>query len=198
MTEHDDPLGGRLLDLEPHDPALREKYGAALHDHLDRHLSGALRARYAVVGLAGLAGCLVCGSLAITEPASMPAAVRGLLVLFAFFGLGWTSLAAWVLARGHGNFIAHRTIAARMAFGFTLASVIAMSIASSLSGRSAIGMPVVATGLAMLILAAVRWIDARIERSESLIREQILRVESRLTGLAGSIERSRGGRGDEG
>ena len=125
----------------------------------------------------------------------MPVAVRGLLVLFAFFGLGWTLLATSVLVRGHGNFIAHRTMgAARMAFGFTLISVIALSAASSLSGRSAVGMPMVATGLAMLILAAVVLIDARIERSESLIREQILRVESRLTALTLSIERLPGGR----
>jgi hypothetical protein len=149
------------------------------------------------VGLAGLAGCLVCGSLAITEPATLRVEVRGLLVLFAFFGLGWTLLAARVLARGQGNFIAHRTMAARMAFGFTLASVVALSLASSLSARSAVGMPMVATGLALLILAAVHLIDARIERSESLLREQILRVESRLTELVGSVERPRGRRDDE-
>jgi hypothetical protein len=198
MTEHGDPLlGGRLLDLETHNPTLREEYGAALHDHLDRQLSGGLRAKYVVVGLAGLAGCLVCGSLAVTEPASLPAAVRGLLTLLAFFGLGWTLLAAWVLARGRGGFITHRIMAARMAFGFTLASVIALSVTSSLTGRSAVGMPMVASGLAMLILAAVLLIDARIERSESLIREQILRVESRLTVLTEFVERPRGGRDDE-
>ncbi len=198
MAEHDDSRGGRFLDLEPHDPALREKYGAALHDHLDSHLSGALRARYVVVGLAGLAGCLVCGSLAITEPASMPWTTRALLVLFAFFGLGWTLLSGWALARGRGNFINHRTMAARMAFSFTLISVFALSLASSLSGRSSVGMPMVATGLALLILAAVLILEARVERSELMIREQLLRVERRLSELAEAIGPPRGGRDIEG
>ena len=145
-----------------------------------------------VVGLAGLVGCLVCGSLAITEPASLPAAVRGLLALLAFFGLGWSLLAARVLARGRGDLINHRTLAARMAFGFTLAAVVALSVVSSLSGRPAVGMPLVATALALLILAAVLLIDVRIERSESMVREQILRVERRLVGLAEAVERARG------
>lgn len=197
MNETNDHLKERLMDLDPHDPGLRERYGSTLHAHLDRHLAVPHRARYIVVGLAGLVGSLVCGSLAITEPAPLPAGVRMLLALLAFFGLSWTLLAAWVLARDRGDFIAQRTMAARMAFGFTLISVIALSLVSFLSGKSAVGMPMVLTALALLILAAVLLIDARIERSESAIREQILRVESRLTELAEAIAQPRGSRSAE-
>ena len=198
MNEHNDHLRERLIDLDPHDPGLRERYGSALHSHLDRRLTVPYRARYVVVGLAGLVGSLVCGSLAITEPASLPAGVRMLLALFAFFGLSWTLLAAWALARGRGGFIAHRIMAARMAFGFTLITVIALSLVSFLSGKAAVGMPMVTTGLALLILAAILLIDARIERSESMILEQLLRVESRLTVLAEAIAQPRGSRNVEG
>ncbi|MEJ7637774.1 MAG: hypothetical protein WKF75_07230 [Singulisphaera sp.] len=197
MKEQNDHLRERLIDLDPHVPGLRERYGSALHSELDR-LTVPYKVRYLVTGLAGLIGSLVCGSLAITEPASLPARVRMLLVLFAFFGLSWTLLAGWALARGRGDFIAQRTMAARMAFGFTLISVLALSLVSSLSGKSAVGMPMVATGLALLVLAAVLLIDARIERSESIIREQLLRVESRLTGLAEAIAQPRGSRNAEG
>jgi hypothetical protein len=198
MADHDDALGERLLDFDPQDPAIRERYGAALHATFDHHLSGPRRVQYGAVGLAGLIGCLVCGSLAITEPATMPAAVRGLLALFAFFGLGWTLLAAWVLTRGGGNFNAQRTVAARMAFGFTLTSVIALSLVAFLSDRGAVGMPMLATGLALLILAAVLLIDVRIERSESTIREQILRLEYRLIDLAELIKPPSRDRADQG
>ncbi len=198
MNEKNDHLSERLIDLDPHDPGLRKRYGSTLHSHLDRHLTMPRRAHYVAVGLAGLVGSLVCGSLAITEPASLPMRVRMLLALFAFFGLSWTVLAAWALARGRGDFIARRTMAARMAFGFTLISVIALSLVSFLSGKAAVGMPMVLTALALLILAAVLLIDARIERAESTIREQILRVESRLTGLAEASSQPRGGRNAEG
>jgi hypothetical protein len=59
-------------------------------------------------------------------------------------------------------------------------------------------MPMVATGLALLILAAVVLIDSRIERSESVIREHFLRVESRLTGLDEALARPRGTHNAEG
>ena len=198
MNEQEDNLKERLFDLDPQDPGLRDRYGSALGSHLDRHLTGPHRAKYVVVGLAGLVGSLVCGSLAITEPASLPTRVRMLLALFAFFGLSWTLLAAWALARGRGDFIAQRTMAGRMAFGFTLISVFALSLVSSLSANADAGMPMVLTALGLLILAAVLLIDARIERAESAIREQILRVESRLTELAETIAQPRGSRNPEG
>jgi hypothetical protein len=198
MIDPNDHLSERLIDLDPHDPGLRDRYGAALHSQLDRRLAVPYRARYIAVGLAGLVGSLVCGSLAITEPASLPTRVRMLLALFAFFGLGWTLLSAWALARGRGDFISERSMAARMAFGFTLISVFALSLVSSLSANADAGMPMVTTGLALLILAAVLLIDSRIERSESVIREHFLRVESRLTVLDEAIARSRGTRNAEG
>ncbi len=198
MIERNNPWAGRLLNLEPHDSTLREKYESQLNDHFGSRLSPALRARYVAVGLAGLVGCVVCGSLAITEPESLPGAVRGLLILFAFFGLSWTLFATLVLVRGPENFADRRGMSARMAFGFTLISVVALSFVSSLSGRSAVGTPMAITGLALLILAAVIVVDARIERSESLIREQILRVESRLIELARSVEPARGDGGGKG
>ncbi len=132
------------------------------------------------IGVAGLIGCLVCGSLALTEPSTTPGAVRSLLALFASFGLGWTLLATWLLSRGRGNFFQQRTLAAQMAFGFTLAAVVALSLAAFSLGKEEAGTPMLATGLALLILAAVIVIDVRIERAELTIREQILRVETRL------------------
>ncbi|WP_422931841.1 hypothetical protein [Singulisphaera sp. PoT] len=186
MLEPKDANSGRLLDLDAHDPALRGAYESRLRGHLEAKLSARPRLRYVFVGLAGLAAAVVCGSLAITEPATMPAAVRGLMTLFVFMGLGWTLLATAVLARGPEGFVARRSVSAMMAFGFTLVTLIALSVVSSLTGKSAAALPMLMTGLAMLICAAVVVIDARIERAESLIREQVLRVEARLAALGPS------------
>lgn len=198
MADRDDAVRERLLEFDPQDPKIRQRYGAALDAAFDRHLSGPRRAQFGALGLAGLIGCLVCGSLAITEPATMPAAVRGLLALLAFFGLGWTLLAGWVLARGRGSLIPERTVAARMAFGFTLTTVIALSLVTFLSGRGAVGMPMLTTGLALLVLAAVLLIDVRIERSELSIREQLLRLECRVVDLSEFLKRPGGDRVDQG
>ncbi len=59
-------------------------------------------------------------------------------------------------------------------------------------------MPMVTTGLALLSLAATLLVDARIERTKSLIREQLLRFEGRLTGLPEAVPQPHGGRKAEG
>lgn len=183
MTEPNDAMGERLLGFDSPASAVKDRYGAELHSHLETHLSKSRRIQFVAVGVSGLIGCLVCGSLALTEPAKTPAAVRSLLALLACFGLGWSLLATWVLTRGGGNFIPQRALAAHLAFGFTLTAVVALSLVSFSLGREAASLPMLTTGLALLILAAVLWADVRIERAELTIREQVLRVESRLVEL---------------
>ncbi|MDR3617884.1 MAG: hypothetical protein P4L85_00930 [Paludisphaera borealis] len=191
MNDRTEALDKLLNDLEPTDPALQARYRSILDAGLADLKPGGGKARYIAIGLAGLIGCVVCGSLGLTEPESTPRAVRWLLILFAFFGLGWTLLAGWMLARGRGNFAAERLIAARMAFGFTLVAVTALSLTSSLLGKESASMPLVATGLALLILGAVLLIGARIEQAEQTIREQILRLECRIAGFAEAVSRAR-------
>lgn len=183
MTKPKDPIGEQLLGFDTTDPAVRQRFGTELQAHFETHMSKSRSVQLVGMGVAGLIGSLVCGSMALTEPTTTPVAVRSLLALFASFGLGWTLLATWILARGRGNFILQRTLAARMAFGFTLATVVALSLVTFSLGREAAGLPMLTTGLALLILAAVLLTDARIERAELTIREQILRVESRLVKL---------------
>lgn len=193
----DDFLADRLLDLDERDPDSRRRFGAALHSQIEGHLSELGYGRYAAVGLAGMLGALVCGSLAITEPETLARPVRGVLALLAFVGLAWTLFAAWGLARRRGDYIRQRTIAARLAFGLTLAVVIALAAVSTATGRPASGMPLVATGMALLILAGVLLIDGRIEQSELAIREHLLRIEIRLDALTKGIGPSRDDPGDE-
>jgi len=195
MTDRAEALDRLLNDLEPADPALRERYTSILNGGLAELRPDGGKARYIAVGLSGLVGCLVCGSLALTEPESTPLAVRRLLILFAFFGLGWTILAAWALARKRGGFATERLVAARTALGFTLAAVVAVSLTAALLGKETAAAPMVATGLALTVLASVLLINARIENAETSIREQILRLECRIAGLA---DRSSEVRGDQG
>jgi hypothetical protein len=184
MNERDQQNPQKWIDAEMDNPELRDRYQAAVQSHLDDYLARTRKARYVLVGLAGLVGALVCGSLAMTEPDSLPRGVRLLLYLFASFGLAWTAFAGWVLTRGQGEFQAQRAVAARMAVGFTLASVFALAGVSSMSGRPVAGLPLMLVGMAMLIFAAVRYIGGEIDRSESITREHLLRIESRLVALA--------------
>lgn len=186
MDSRDEALDRLLNELDPTDPGLPDGTNAIRVARLPAPEPGG-KLRYILVGLAGLVGSVVCGSLGLTEPETTPRAVRGLLILFAFFGLGWTLLAAWVLARGRGNFAFERLVAARMAFGFTLVAVLALALSSSLLSRESQGGPMLATGLALLTLGAVVLIGARIEQAELSIREQVLRLECRIAALSDAL-----------
>ncbi|WZP00514.1 hypothetical protein EP7_002159 [Isosphaeraceae bacterium EP7] len=188
MSDRENSPEKRLHDFDLHDPAIHGRYGQALGAQLEASLSDASSARRragsVLMGLGGLSGFLVCGSLALTEPASTPFRVRAILSLFACFGLAWIVLATWGFSRSRGNFSGQNAIAARMGFGFTLVSIVALAIFASASARAAEGMPMLTTALAMLILATVMLIDSRIGRAESALREQILRLEVRLVDLS--------------
>jgi hypothetical protein len=117
MSEQDKLEQNRLVDLDPHDPTLRGRYGAALGAQLDERLSAPPRGGYAMAllaGLGGLIGFVVCGSLAVTEPASLPPRVRAILGLFACIGLAWIVFATWALSRSRGNFAWWPTSAAQL------------------------------------------------------------------------------------
>lgn len=185
MIERNDDDLKDLLDLDSSDPALRERHRKALAARLGDLPPAFGKTRHAAVGLAGLVAALVCGSLSLTEPATIPGATRGLLALFALIGLGWTLFAGWALAKRRGDYAAERALAAKMAFGFTLAAIAGVSFAAALTGKEAAAAPLLAVGLALLILAAVLMTNARIDQAELAIRERILRLELRLLDRSG-------------
>jgi hypothetical protein len=198
MNDRNEAVDRLLKELEPADSAESDRYEAVLRAGLAGLKPGRRRARYIAVGLAGLVGCLVCGALAITEPTGTPRQIRWILSVFASFGLGWTLLAIWALGWSRGNFASERVIAARMALGFTLITVMVLCFTASLRGNEAASLPLVAIGLAFMILGAVVLIGARMTQAEQAIREQILRLECRIAGVAeanGRASEKRDGRG---
>jgi hypothetical protein len=196
MNDRNEAVERLLRELEPADLAESDRYETVLRAGLADLKPGRRKARYIAVGLAGLVGCVVCGALAITEPATTPRQVRWVLSVFASFGLGWTLLAAWALGWSRGNFASERVIAARMALGFTLITVMVLCLAASLRGNEAASLPLIAIGLAFMLLGAVVLVGARITQAEQAIREQILRLECRIAGFAEADGRASGNRDD--
>jgi hypothetical protein len=175
-----------FLDFDSRDPELRERYDSLLGARLGETWPLGRNARYVLIATAGLAGFVVAGSLALTEPASTPTAVRGLLGMFALFGLGWAAFAVWALARRRGGFASERLVASRIAMGFTLVALLGLGLAATTLGKGAESGPMLAAALGFLVLAAVGSTHARIEEAELAIREQLLRLESRIIKAEGA------------
>ncbi|AMV36679.1 hypothetical protein [Planctomyces sp. SH-PL62] len=192
MADRNDVRLAGFLDSEPIDPALRERYQAILEARLGSNWPLGRKTRYVLIAAAGLIGFLVAGSLSLTEPDATPRAVRGLLGLFALFGLGWATFAGWALARRRGGIASERRAASRIALGFTLAALVGIGLTAIALGKEAAAAPMLVVGLGFLVLAAVGSVQARIEEAELAVREQLLRLESRIIGAEGAAGRARG------
>ena len=190
MADRDRHLRG-FLDFDTQDPAIRDRHQALLEAKLGSAWPLGKKANYAALAVVGLLGFLAAGSLSLTEPPSTPAATRGLLALLSFIGLGWAVFATWALARFRGGFAGERLEASRMALGCCLVALLGLASASAALKKEASAGPLLATGLAFLVVAAVGATNARIEESDLAIREQILRLEARIVEIATSGDESR-------
>lgn len=188
MDDRSDRFSDRLLALEQARTSdeLRRRYEGAVQSLLERRLGPARRLLYAAVAVLGLVGAGVCASLAATEPAGTPPLTRAALTLCALFGASWFALAAAVLRRGSLHHRRHGGAAARMAFGFTLATVLLFSALAAASPGPATAGTLVG-GLALLIAAAVVRLTHAIEASELRTREQALALELRLAQLGEAL-----------
>src|SRR5688500_18450596 len=117
MNAERNDIADRLLDIDREQPAAGcEKYERRMAELFERKLRGADWARLARMLVGGLAGAIVCGALALTEPAEMPARTRAALSVLAVIGLSWVGLAGLIFRRGSINSVIHGAAAATMGF----------------------------------------------------------------------------------
>jgi hypothetical protein len=182
MTTESNNLRAQLLDLDaPGKTPGRAAYERKLHAIFEQKLSPAGWAKFSLVGLSGVASATVCGSLVITEPATVPPATRAALAGLALIGLSWAALAGVVLRRGSINAAVHGLAGAKMGFAFTLAATIGIALLSLAKGASK-PMPVGVLLLvaAPLVLATAVLIAELIRLSELRLRRDVLASEYRL------------------
>jgi hypothetical protein len=174
----------RLLELDPPAPVDRTKFDEAARQLFERRLTAKDWFWMIVTGVGGLAGGVVCGLLAATEPAGTPTRTRVALAALAGVGLFWAAFSASVIRRGTINSALHGAIAGKLGFTFSLLSAVFIG-AMSLAGFG--GSP--ATGLAILaviplVLAAVVVIGREIRQAELRTQQRLLEIEYRVARLA--------------
>lgn len=151
---------------------------------VDRPLTAWQKVRLALMGLGGLAGAAVCGSLAATEPAATPVATRIALAVLALVGLSWTGLSGWTARRGTLSGPTHGRTAALMGLGYSAAAAMAIG-AISMASSKPINAGAVLLAATPLALAMVVVITHWVRESELRVRRDLLEMEVRLTRPAG-------------
>ncbi len=191
MSDQDKNISRRLLDLDRDEfPAGREQYERRMAELFERKLTGPDWARLVMMGVGGLAGAAVCGGLALTEPAEMPARTRAALSLLAAIGLAWVGLAGLIFRRGAVNSAVHGAAAATMGFAFSLLAttlVGALALAGGGGGGGA-GVAVVLLPVVPLVLSSVVLVVHHVRQAELRLRRDVLQVGYRLARLSVGAE----------
>ena len=181
MTRPDENLSERLLDLDAGQPLPgREQYERRMAGLFERKLTAADWARLALMFGGGLAGAAVCGGLALTEPAEVPARTRAALSVLAVVGLSWAALAGLIFRRGAINSAVHGAAAATMGFAFSLLMTAAVGVLALTGAGRGAGAGLVLLPVVPLVLASVVFVVHHVKQAELRLRRDVLEVGYRL------------------
>jgi len=169
----------RLLELDPPRGAARAQYEQALQQLFEQRLSRFERLRYVLLAAAGAIMALGLGSLALTEPATTPAATRIALGVLAAMGATWFLVAWRLVRRGSVHLVADRRRIAGIVFLF---AVLQCGFFAWISWQRTDALTGLFVGGVMLVIAGVGYVVQHVREAELRTREQILRAA--LAGLS--------------
>ena len=168
-----------LLGLETEDPALKAEYERKLNAMLEVPLSPVRRTSTVVVLVAAAAMGVLFIALLATE--SVPWKTRSAFAIGLVFAAAWAAYALRILRRGTFHRKADPTIAANLAWLFSIITAVAFALLSPNKD------PFVIFGFLFLVPAAVILLRTVTEQSELRTQERLLELEYRLTRLSETL-----------
>jgi hypothetical protein len=186
MSPSNDQFRERLLTMERVTPSLKEHYEQEIQAMLEKKLSRAGRIVWLLATIASLGFAIVFLALAVLLPTSYPWQVRLGFVGGALFGLGWALLGVRILRRGSLNLRIDEGFAAGMAWVWP---VFLVTIFLVWAPDNMVGMRMIVSGLAFLLMGAVFLLASIIRQSELSGREKLLEIEYKLAELTETIRR---------
>jgi hypothetical protein len=177
-----------LLAAEPVTPGLRRRYEQEIQKMIEKKLSGPRRWVWLVAAIGGLAMAVVFGTLSVTMPYRFPPAGRVGFAGGALFSLGWAILGWRIFRRGVLDLKSDTWAYAALAWGLPLFILTIFMVSAP---NTLMGLRMIVSGLAFLLMGAVFLIRYVIESSELKTREKLLELEYRLAELAEALKLER-------
>jgi hypothetical protein len=153
----------------------------AAQEVFERRLSGRGWIAPLAMGGGGMVGALLCGTLVITEPFTMPPLTRVSLAVLMLVCATWAALGAWILRRGAVDSRVQGALAVRMGFGFSLLTSAGLGALFLARPESRVGPGGVLLLLVPLFLSATILIVFEVRQAELRTRLKLLDLEYRLT-----------------
>jgi hypothetical protein len=188
LSPPNNPLRDRLLAAEPATPALRQRYEQEIQNMLEKKLTGARRWVWLVGAIGGLVLAVAFGTLSVTVPYRFPLPGRIGFAGGALFCLGWVLLGWRIFRRGAIDLKFDTWAYSALAWALPLFMLTIFMVSAP---NNLMGLRMIVSGLAFLLMGAVFLIRHVIEASELETREKLLELEYRLAELTEALKLER-------
>jgi hypothetical protein len=189
-------LRNGLVAQERRSKEMESRFREAVEKMTIKKLSTRLRVAYGLGGILGLFFAGLLGWFAWTAPGGLPFLGRLVLVLGAAFGAAWAGISAYVLKKGSLNIKTDENAAHALLWVFMVLVMTAFLVIGAQAEDRVLGISMVLYGLAFFVVFAIpAFVSMRVNRMESGIREQLLRMEIAMSQMAERQTAHRAGAG---
>ncbi|MBI5093054.1 MAG: hypothetical protein HZB26_11530 [Candidatus Hydrogenedentes bacterium] len=187
---NDQPLRERLFEQETRSPALEEKFRKELRAMTERKLKPFERVVWSFATALGLFFVVFFGYIAITAPHGFPLLARLGFVAGSVFGAAWAGLSIWTLRQGSINWLRHENAVHGITFGFVLILLILFQmLGGQMENKTGAILMVLNGAVAFMVFGIPALFNLRINRTEAVLREHLLKVELELAELADTMRK---------
>jgi len=182
---NDKSIRDRLLDLEKRTPELEEQFKKEVDKMFEKKLSISGKIIWIFATLMGIAFAVGFSYVALISAQELPWLARAGFVMGAVFGAAWAALGIWTLKKSSINWFQHENAVHGLSFGFVLLLLIILLLLGNQVEDRTVAIQMALNGaIFFLIFGIPALFNMRINRTEASLREQMLKLELKMTEIA--------------
>ena len=182
----------QLLKMEKRSPEFEERFSKEIKKMMEKTLTRTERIAWTLSIFLGLFFVLQFSYVAVTAPAEFPLLGRLVFIFGAVCGGIWMALGVWTLTRKSFNWMRLENATQGLTFGFMLILMIGLMMLGGQMKNEVTAIHMILNGAIFFMIFGIPAIfTLRINRTESAIREQMLKLELKVSELADDLQKEK-------
>jgi len=179
----------RLLEMEKRTPEFEQKFRKEIKKMMEKTLTRTERVAWSLSVVLGLTFVVLFSYVAVTAPAEFPLLMRMMFVMGVVFGAAWMVLGLWTLKRKSFNYVRQENMVHGLTFGFLLLLLTGLMLLGGQLEDEAVAIHMTLNGAIFFMIFGIPAVfNLRINRTESALREHLLKLELKVAELADAVQ----------